>query len=466
MDPAVLLVLSNLLLLHNHLHPLLSDAAAAASPSTLAAAAAAAASAAAVGGPSPLQSSSAAASPAPLLFLAVAAALSYAASRGQRRRPDPPRRRRRRRSPSAAFQSLSSGRIWSMDPAARDRQWRSQYGLSYPVFAALVETLSPHLAAIALPLPPALVVSLSLARLSGAASPAALSRSHRLAPALVAKATNAVTRLLATRLYPDYVRVPTGHRLLQTVQSFRDLTALPAACGAVAASPIRLRRAPAASPAAFRTRRGFPAVLLQTVADARKIFWDVCVKAPGAADDAAHFRDSLLYRRLAGGDILGEAVAAVRGVPVRPFVVGDHGFPLLPFLLTPFGDAAPAAAAERAFDAAAAKGRAASVEAALGLLKGRWRILRELDVGADHAAQTVVACCVLHNICQIAGEPEDEEAYAWRDPRENAPPPPPARPVEAERSLVYSAETLRRAIADDLFDRQQRLSSGAAAAAR
>ncbi|MQL88129.1 hypothetical protein Taro_020677 [Colocasia esculenta] len=498
MDPSVLLMLSNLLHLHNHLDPLLSDSTA---PSSATFPAPAPAS-------SPCCSSS---SPAPLLFLAIASVLSYAssalcdpsASRPQTRR----RRRRSSTSPPAAsssasssssspspspppptlppsdvppglsaFQTLSSDRIWSMDPAARDARWRSHYGLSYPVFANLVDHLRPHLRTAALPIPADYAISVALARLSRGLPPRYLARHHQLSPALVSKATNAVTRLLSTKLYPDYVRIPAGQRLLQTIQSFRDLTSLPNMCGAIDGSPIKLRRAPPPPPLAagaeadgderspsqdaYQCRHGYPAVLLQVVADARKIFWDVCVKAPGSSDDVSHFRDSVLYSRLTAGEILRDAVVSVRGHHVRPYIVGDWAYPLMSFLLTPFTSDGNGTPLQNAFDSAVMKGRAASVEAALGLLKGRWRILRDLNVGINHAAQTIVACCVLHNMCQIAGEPEDEDVYVWRDPKESAPS---ARALDSERSFFYFGESLRQAMADDLYERQQRLSSSAGA---
>lgn len=98
------------------------------------------------------------------------------------------------------------------------------------------------------------------------------------------------------------------------------------------------------------------------------------------------------------------------------------------------------------------------MEAAIALLKGRWKILRNLNAGLDHAAQTVVACVVLHNMCQIAGEPEDDGKYLWRDPPESLQL---ARSGENEQSLYYAGESLRQALVDDLYERQSKLSGGA-----
>lgn len=173
------------------------------------------------------------------------------------------------------------------------------------------------------------------------------------------------------------------------------------------------------------------------------------MKAPGGFDDAAHFRDSLLYNRLTSGDIVWDKVMHVRGHPVRPYIVGDWCYPLLSFLLTPFSWNGSGTPAQNAFDEALMKGRKV-VEEAIGLLKGRWRILQELNVDLNHAPQTIVACCVLHNLCQIAKEPEPE---LWKEPEESGSPP---RVLESEKSYYYFGESLRQALADDLY---QRLSS-------
>lgn len=90
------------------------------------------------------------------------------------------------------------------------------------------------------------------------------------------------------------------------------------------------------------------------------------------------------------------------------------------------------------------------MEEAIGLLKGRWRILQDMNVGLNHAPQTIVACCVLHNLCQIAREPEPE---VWKEPEESGGV---ARVLESENYYYNFGESLRQVLADDLY---QRLSS-------
>lgn len=339
-----------------------------------------------------------------------------------------------------------------MDAPLRDAQWRSLYGLSYPVFTTVVEKLKPHIAASNLSLPSDYAVAMVLSRLSHGFTAQTVATRYSLEPFLVSKITNMVTRLLATKLYPEFIKIPVSRRrLLETTQAFEELTSLPNMCGAIDGSPIKLRRIPNDPNYAnsFQSPYGFHSILLQVVADHKKIFWDVCVKAPGGTDDATHLRDSLLYNRLTSGDIVWDKVINVRGHPVRPYIVGDWCYPLLSFLLTPFSSNGSVSPAQNSFNAALMKGRSTVVEA-IGLLKGRWRILQDLNVGLNHAPQTIVACCVLHNLCQIAREPEPE---LWKEPEESGPMP---RMLENEKSFYYYGESTRQAMADDLH---QRLSS-------
>ncbi|GAB2220412.1 hypothetical protein Droror1_Dr00008062 [Drosera rotundifolia] len=441
MDPSsttssFIMMLSNLLHLHNHLDPTPSPSHTTTSPSSS----------------TTLLSSSSA---APLLFFSVASVLTFLSSSTPTTPPNEIDSKGHEDEgfqdfSLSAFRALSTELIWSMDPTARDLRWRSSYGISYPVFSTIVEKLKPFIVMSNLSLPSDYAVAMVLSRLCHGYSSGEVARRCNLEPYLVSKITNMVTRLLATKLYPEFIKIPVSRRRVgDTIECFEGLTGLPCLCGAIDSTAVRLSRVPEGEVGMYQSRHGFPAVQLQVVADHRKIFWDVCVKAPGGVDDATHFRDSLLYQRLVSGDVVWDKVQNVRGHPVRPYIVGDWCFPLLSFLLTPFTRDGRGTPAQIAFDAALMRGRSSAVEA-IGLLKGRWKILQNLNVGINHAPQTIVACCVLHNLCQIAREPEPE---LWKEPPESGLIP---RMSENERPLYYYGENLRQALAEDLH---QRLSS-------
>ncbi|OIV93270.1 hypothetical protein TanjilG_23111 [Lupinus angustifolius] len=452
MDQSFLLMLSNLINLHNSLDPttsLLTDTLSSTTATTTSSSPSSSTS------PTSLLSSS---SVAPLLFFTIASVLSYIAST-QSPTPSttttpPPTTTTTTSSSSysvSAFRALSTEHIWSLEPPLRDAQWRSLYGLSYPVFTTVVEKLKPHIALSNLSLPSDYAVAMVLSRLAHGLSAKTVANRYSLDPYLVSKITNMVTRLLATKLYPEFIKIPVGRRrLVEITQAFEELTSLPNMCGAIDTTPVKLHSTSSNRiPLTYRCRFGYPSVLLQVVSDHKKIFWDVCVRAPGGTDDATHFRDSVLYNRLTSSDVVWDKVINVRGHHVRPYVVGDWCYPLLPFLLTPFSPNGMGSPAQNLFDGMLMKGRSVMVDA-IGLLKGRWKILQDLNVGLNHAPQTIVACCVLHNLCQIAREPEPE---LWKEPDESGPQP---RVLDSEKSFYFFGESLRQALADDLH---QKLSS-------
>ncbi|VVA98187.1 unnamed protein product [Arabis nemorensis] len=448
MEEAFMAMLSHLLHLQNSLDPtssVFSSSSSASSPSSAT--------------PSSLLSSSSA---APLLFFTLASLLSFLAvtrsssnsgdsSSSASPSPSPPPPLPDGDYSVAAFRALANDHIWSLDAPLRDARWRSLYGLSYPVFTTVVDKLKPFITASNLSLPADYAVAMVLSRLAHGCSAKTLASRYSLDPYLISKITNMVTRLLATKLYPEFIKIPVGkRRLIETTQGFEELTSLPNICGAIDSTPVKLKRRTKLNPRnIYGCKYGYEAVLLQVVADHKKIFWDVCVKAPGGEDDSSHFRDSLLYQRLTSGDIVWEKVINVRGHHVRPYIVGDWCYPLLSFLMTPFSPNGSGSPPENLFDGMLMKGRSVVVEA-IGLLKARWKILQSLNVGVNHAPQTIVACCVLHNLCQIAREPEPE---IWKDPDEVGSP---ARVLESERQFYYYGQSLRQALAEDLH---QRLSS-------
>jgi len=95
-------------------------------------------------------------------------------------------------------------------------------------------------------------------------------------------------------------------------------------------------------------------------------------------------------------------------------VVGDSGYPLEPWLLTPVS--APTSHGQESYNAAHTKTRSV-VERSFGLLKSRFRCLDKsggtLLYKPDKTCRIVVACFVLHNYCtrhNIATPPQVVDA--------------------------------------------------------
>lgn len=80
--------------------------------------------------------------------------------------------------------------------------------------------------------------------------------------------------------------------------------------------------------------------------------------------------------------------------------VGDAGYPLSPYLITPFRNTAQGSAEAR-FNTKHSKARVL-VERSFGLLKSRFRCIsggRQLSYKPEKVTQIINVCAALHNIC-------------------------------------------------------------------
>ncbi|BBN11025.1 nuclease HARBI1 [Marchantia polymorpha subsp. ruderalis] len=390
-------------------------------------------------------------SPAPLLFFTLITVLAHAAALYAETSGDYWSTEQQK-----TFRSLITEQMKTLDPAIRDTQWRQAYGMSFPLFVMIVDEVKPFLLKQELyggeTMPPDAAVAMVLYRLSSGHNLRRIASEYKTGSATITKYTDLVTKALATKLYSKYIKIPSGETLAEIITAFKDRTGLQNMCGAIDGSHVKIHKRPDKeySPGNYKCRHHFFAVLLQVVCDHRRMFWDVCCKAAGSTDDATHLRGSSLFQKLTNGEVLVDTHVRIKGNHIRPYIVGDWGYPLFSFLLTPFTGNGSGTPAQNFFDERLMKGRA-MVEEAISLLKGRWKILQNLNVGLNYAAQTVVACCVLHNICMLAEEPEPPVAP---DPSENGPI---ARALDTERSLNYFGESMRQLLLEDLQERNRNM---------
>ena len=117
--------------------------------------------------------------------------------------------------------------------------------------------------------------------------------------------------------------------------------------------------------------------------------------------------------------ILMEPTLDSGGTVTRPLVVGDSAHPLKTWLLPVIKDNCALNQDQKKFNKELSEARIAS-EHAFGLLKGRWRaLLKRLDEDHWRIPNTIIACCVLHNICIIRGDEFEGDADDNSDDDDN-----------------------------------------------
>ena len=95
------------------------------------------------------------------------------------------------------------------------------------------------------------------------------------------------------------------------------------------------------------------------------------------------------------------------GTAIRQLVVGDSAYILKTWPLPVIKDNGALNRDQKKFNKELSNARIVS-EHVFGLLKGRWRaLLKRLDEDYWRTPNTIIVCCVLHNICIIRGDEFD-----------------------------------------------------------
>lgn len=87
------------------------------------------------------------------------------------------------------------------------------------------------------------------------------------------------------------------------------------------------------------------------------MFIDVSTGWPGSMHDARVLRLSSLYRKATNDEILTKPENVIEGVAVRPLILGDSGYPLLPWLIGPYPQSATMTRDQSRFNNAMNKSR-------------------------------------------------------------------------------------------------------------
>ncbi|XP_037526450.2 putative nuclease HARBI1, partial [Rhipicephalus sanguineus] len=187
----------------------------------------------------------------------------------------------------------------------------------------------------------------------------------------------------------------------RTKASFARLGRIPGVLGCVDGTLIAIQKPHGLSPgdtANYMSRKGFYALNTMITCDADLWILDINPCFPGSCHDSWVWRRSSLRRHVGAELRLGECL------------LGDSGYPLEPWLMTPVLGRPASGTPESAYNKAHTTMRNV-VERCIGVLKSRFRCLqryRTLLYNPDKAATIIAACAALHNIAMAAREPAPE----------------------------------------------------------
>ncbi|XP_053676469.1 uncharacterized protein LOC128726673 [Anopheles nili] len=219
----------------------------------------------------------------------------------------------------------------------------------------------------------------------------------------VHKCLRAFCRAVIRAFRGDVIRMPMNIKDIENAtEEFAELAGIPQVIGAIDCLHIAVNQ-PGNEPTHYVNSKGWTSVIMQAVVDCNGRFLDVSCKHTGHTKDAAVLLESSLYQSM---EQLEQPSCNIDGVDVIPCLLGDHGYPLLPWLITPYPPGNEALTdPQRSFNVYIAKARS-GISKAFERLVGRWKVLnRGLNLDINFVSEVIITCCILHNIAERLGSP-------------------------------------------------------------
>lgn len=226
-------------------------------------------------------------------------------------------------------------------------------------------------------------------------------------------------------LVPRFIQFPTADRFAELTTDYEHRFGLPQCVGAVDGTHIPII-APQDYPGDYFNRKQFHSIILQAIVDCKGRFWNVNAGRPGSLHDSRVLRLSTVWELANSRNHFSCHSRDISGVDVGYYIVGDSAYPLKNWLMKPFPDTGKLTAEQQNYNRKLGRGRVV-VENAFGRLKGRWRcLMKRNDCDLSLVKSMVLACCALHNLCEVHGE---SNYTAWD---REAPLPLPTEPEEED----------------------------------
>ncbi|XP_065864985.1 protein ALP1-like [Euphorbia lathyris] len=198
-----------------------------------------------------------------------------------------------------------------------------------------------------------------------------------------------------------HLKWPSSESKITEIKSkFEKIRGLPNCCGVIDTTHIMMLL-PSSDPASnvWLDHEKNHSMVLQAIVDPEMRFLDIVTGWPGKMKDSALFQTSNFSKMCEREERLnGKKVQLSEGSEIREYIIGDSGFPLLPYLIVPYNGkelSEPEAEFNKRHSATQMVARRA-----LARLKEMWRIIHGVMWRPDkhRLPRIILVCCMLHNI--------------------------------------------------------------------
>ncbi|KAK9266197.1 hypothetical protein L1049_015512 [Liquidambar formosana] len=200
-------------------------------------------------------------------------------------------------------------------------------------------------------------------------------------------------RVLCTN-FRFWLGFPNPVELVSVSTAFEDLTGLPNCCGVIGCTRFKLVRD---GNCELSKEKGIEeSIAAQIVVDSSSRILSIVAGFRGEKGDFRILKSSSLYKDIEGGSLLNSPPVYVNGVAINQYLVGDGGYPLLPWLMVPFVDPVPGSSEEN-FNAAQHLMRLSALRT-IASLKNWGGLSRPIEGEFKTAVAYIGACSILHNV--------------------------------------------------------------------
>ncbi|KAG0722400.1 putative nuclease HARBI1 [Chionoecetes opilio] len=240
-----------------------------------------------------------------------------------------------------------------------------------------------------------------------------------------------VTNALSNKAVEQIKMPSTAHDLRVCAENFRRIRNFPRVVGAIDCTHVAIK-GPSVDEALYMNSKRYHSINVQVVCDAANLIISYCARFPGATHDSIIWNNCALHRRFDRGDF-GDYL-----------LLGDSGYPLESFLMTPVRN--HTTASEERYNWAHTRTRVI-VEQTFGILKSRFRCLHKsggvLMYKPLKCAKIVTSCLLLHNRCVTSGIPVPQQLEEDEQPD--------VAPVDG-RADHETGRVIRDSIIQNFFD--------------
>ena len=288
-----------------------------------------------------------------------------------------------------------------------DSRWLENFRMSKSAVFSLTNLLRPHIekqnTTYRMAIPPIVRVACTLFKLCQGASLLLCSEFFAIGTSTASGIIRDVVKAINDELRHE-ISWPTGERLQLIMNQFREFSGLPGVVGAIDGTHFHIRKPNHSPEDYFYFKSGGYTMQCQAVVDRSRKFIDLSVGMPGSTNDARQLRRRMLYQRATTTNLFNPA-DAVEGF--IPYLIGDKGYPVLPWLITPYRElGGRRSVQETLFNRKLSRARSV-VENAFGILKQSFRELHSAtDLHVTLLPDVVVTCCILHNM--LLGQSAEE----------------------------------------------------------